>query len=545
MSSPVSAPSRNAPCHCGSGKRYKDCHGALRSTAAGWVERGLAQIKARDFDAAEASLREAQHLAPNDARVHANFGTLHVHWQRYADAEESLATALSLAPDEPYVLALLAHTRQCQCAWHGLSSLHGRIADTLDRGDAGSACDPFALLSMPLTAPQQLVAAQRYARSLGPLKPTGPSAFAVASGGRMRIGFVSADFRRHATAALMTEFWERIDRSRLEVFAYGIFARDKGRAGQRIERAFEHFDDLSNESVDGIARRIRNDRIDVLFDLNGYTRSAQPQIFALRPAPVQVNAIGFQGTLGAKWYDYILTDDFSMPERLAPFFTEAPLFMPHALYPSDTTRLAPGPPPSRAACGLPEHAFVFCCFNNAYKILPEVFAIWMRLLAAVPGSVLWLLETHQAAKENLRHEATLAGIDPSRLVFARLLGLEEHVSRNAAADLFIDTYPYGAHTTANDALLAGLPLLTRAGETLASRVAGSQLHAVGLPELVTESFADYEALALRLATQAGPLNSYRERLTVQRHSSPLFDMDRYARDFTDVVLRIEARHRTR
>jgi len=219
--------------------------------------------------------------------------------------------------------------------------------------------------------------------------------------------------------------------------------------------------------------------------------------------------------------------------------------MPHALYPSDTTRLAPGPPPSRAACGLPEHAFVFCCFNNAYKILPEVFAIWMRLLAAVPGSVLWLLETHQAAKENLRHEATLAGIDPSRLVFARLLGLEEHVSRNAAADLFIDTYPYGAHTTANDALLAGLPLLTRAGETLASRVAGSQLHAVGLPELVTESFADYEALALRLATQAGPLNSYRERLTVQRHSSPLFDMDRYARDFTDVVLRIEARHRTR
>ena len=191
------------------------------------------------------------------------------------------------------------------------------------------------------------------------------------------------------------------------------------------------------------------------------------------------------------------------------------------------------------------HAFVFCCFNNAYKILPEVFAIWMRLLAAVPGSVLWLLETHHTAKENLRREATLAGIDPNRLVFAPLLDLEEHVARNAAADLFLDTYPYGAHTTANDALLAGLPLLTRVGETLASRIAGSQLNALGLPGLVTESLADYEALARRLATQAEPLRSHRERLSAERRRSPLFDMDRYARDFTDAMQSIEARHRTR
>ena len=544
MNSAVSAPSRNAPCHCGSGKRYKDCHGALRSSAAGWVEHGLAQMKLRDFDAAEASLREAQHLAPNDARVHANLGTLYVHWQRYADAEACLATALTLAPDEPYVLALLAHTRQRQCAWDDLSSLHERIAYILDHGsEAGSACDPFPLLSMPITAQQQLVAAQRYARGLAPPEPIRPPA--VAPGGRMRIGFVSSDFRRHATAALMTEFWERVDRSRLELFAYGIFARDTGPVGERLERAFEHFADVSSEPVDRIARRIRNDRIDVLFDLNGYTRSAQPQIFALRPAPVQVNAIGFQGTLGAEWYDYIFTDGFSMPERLTRFFTEEPLYMPHMLYPSDTTRLAPGPPPSREVCGLPQHAFVFCCFNNAYKILPQVFAIWMRLLRAAPDSVLWLLETHAAAKLNLRREAALAGIDPSRLVFAPLVDLGEHVGRNAAADLFLDTYPYGAHTTANDALLAGLPLLTCVGETLASRIAGSQLHAIGLPELVTSSFADYEALALQLATQAGLLRSYRERLTVQRRKSPLFDTDRYARDFVDAMQRIEARHRPR
>jgi len=246
MSAAASSMSRNAPCHCGSGKRYKDCHGALRATATGWVERGLAQLKLRDFDAAETSLREAQHLAPNDARIHANLGTLYVHWQRYADAEASLAAALRLAPDEPYVLALLAHARQSQCAWRDLSSLHARIAEVLDRGgETGSACDPFALLSMPITAQQQLVAAQRYARGLEPSKPIRAPALAVTRADRIRIGFVSSDFRSHATAALMTEFWERLDRGRLEPFAYGIFARDTGRVGQRIERAFEHFVDVS------------------------------------------------------------------------------------------------------------------------------------------------------------------------------------------------------------------------------------------------------------------------------------------------------------
>jgi predicted O-linked N-acetylglucosamine transferase (SPINDLY family) len=281
----------------------------------------------------------------------------------------------------------------------------------------------------------------------------------------------------------------------------------------------------------------------ILFDLNGYTRNARPAIFALRPAPLQINAIGFQATLGTTWHDYILTDRFSLPESLQRFYTERALYMPHMLYPSDTTRLPAGPPPSRAACALPEHAFVFCCFNNTYKILPEVFAIWMRLLAAVRGSVLWLLETSAEAKQNLRQEATRAGIDAQRLLFAPRVGVGEHVARNAAADLFLDTYPYGAHTTANDALLAGLPLLTCVGETLVSRIAGSQLTAVGLPELITESFAEYEELALELARRPALLKSYRERLAANRDTTPLFDMARYARDFEDAMERIWAEHR--
>ena len=205
--------------------------------------------------------------------------------------------------------------------------------------------------------------------------------------------------------------------------------------------------------------------------------------------------------------------------------------MPHMAFPSDTTRLPPGPPPSRAACGLPERAFVFCCFSHSYKILPNVFAIWMRLLAAVPGSVLWLLHTNDEVVSNLRRESARAGVEPSRLVFAPIVKVAEHVARNAAADLFLDSFPYGAHTTANDALLAGLPVLTCAGETMVSRIAGSQLHAIGLPELIATSFPDYEALARRLATEDKVLPSLRQRLAANRHTYPLFDMTRYARDF--------------
>jgi predicted O-linked N-acetylglucosamine transferase (SPINDLY family) len=294
--------------------------------------------------------------------------------------------------------------------------------------------------------------------------------------------------------------------------------------------------------VPRIVQRIRADRIAILVDRNGYTLHSREGIFALRPAPVQVNCIGFPGTLGAKWYDYIFTDRFSLPERLQPFYAERPLYMPHMAFPSDTTRLPPGSPPSRAACGLPEDRFVFCCFNNAYKILPEVFALWMRLLHAVPDSVLWLLETSAEAKQNLRREAAAAGIAPPRLIFAPRVSVGEHVARNAAADLFLDTYPYGAHTTANDALLAGLPLVTCVGETLVSRIAGSQLTAIGLPELITTSFAEYEALALKLATEPALLQSYRARLAANRSTTPLFDMAGYARDFEDAMLRIWAEY---
>jgi predicted O-linked N-acetylglucosamine transferase (SPINDLY family) len=509
------------------------------------VERALAQMQARDYAGAEASLREAERLAPDDVRIQTNLGKLYVRQRRHVEAEVPLSRALALDPANGYALTLLAHIRQRRCAWAGLDQLHAQIQNLLDadRGDTPANFNPWVLMSMPTTPSQQLAATRSYARTLAVAQQPGLRAsVSYAPGERLRVGFVSSEFRPHARMALMLGLLERLGRQRLELFAYGTRPRDSGPVGARVERTFEHFADVSGGSPASVAARIGADRIGIVFDLDGYTGSTRAAIFAHRPAPIQVNAIGFQCTLGSGWHDYILTDRFSLPEHLQRFYSERPLYMPHMLYPSDATRRPEGLPPSRAACGLPERGMVFGCFNNSFKILPDLFAIWMRLLHAVPQSVFWLIDASAEAKANLRREAAAAGIDAQRLIFAPRVGGAEHLTRIAAADLFLDTYPYGAHTTANDALLVGLPLLTRAGDTLASRIAGSQLRAIGLPELVTPSFAQYERLARELATQPDLLAGYRKRLLANRDTTPLFDMPRYARDFEDAMLRIWDEH---
>ena len=398
---------------------------------------------------------------------------------------------------------------------------------------------PFYVLSMPLPIGCQLRAAERWAHALHATPAVPPAWPAIAPGERLRVAFVSANFRDHPTAHLSLEFWEKIDRSRLEMFAYSLGGDAADAFRHRAEAAFEHFVDVGSLAVEAIAQRIRDDRIAILFDRNGYTLNAREGIFAVRPAPVQINCIGYPGTLGAPWYDYIFTDRFSLPEHLTPFYSERPLYMPHMAFPSDTTRLPPGPPPSRAACGLPETGFVFCCFNNAYKILPDVFARMDAPARGGAGKRAVAARDRRRGQANLRREAQAAGVDPARLIFAPRLSVQAHVARNAAADLFLDTYPYGAHTTANDALLAGLPLLTCVGDTLVSRIAGSQLAAIGLPELITTSLADYEALALKLATAAAPAarpTASASPPTATR--SPLFDMARYARDFEHAMARV-------
>ena len=505
-----------------------------------WTRRGVAQQSSGRAAAAEASFREAAAHAPETR--HARIGSTRLQQGRYADADAPLSRALELEPQHGYALTMLAHARQTRCAWDGLDSLFEKLEHLLahNPGRRARAAPPFPLLAMPLSLQVQLKAATNWANEIGWKRAAEPATPrpAPVDGERLRIGFVSADFRGHAVAMLMTEFWERLDRGRFETFAYGIMPEDSGPIGQRIRKAFEHFADVSSDSAAAIAERIRDDRIAILFDLNGFTGDARAEIFAMRPASIQINMIGHPGTLGAEWYDYILVDRFLAPPAMQPYFTERFLEMPNALFPCDTTRAPKGPPPMRAECGLPEQGFVFCCFNGSYKILPPVFATWMRLLHAVPGSVLWLAETHTEATANLLREAERAGIASERLVFAPRVSSSEHIARCAVADLFLDTAPYGAGATANDALLAGLPIVTCAGDTLVSRICGSQLHAIGLPELVTTSLADYEALALRLAQHPSELAALRARLAANRSTTPLFDIARYTRDFEQLMLQL-------
>jgi predicted O-linked N-acetylglucosamine transferase (SPINDLY family) len=504
-----------------------------------WTARAVALGEVGRIADAEMSLREAARVEPENAQPQVDVGTLCMMQGKFDEAEAPFTRALELDPGNPYATVMRVHSRMQCCVWDGLDASLAQIAAAIEDPKSRPLYNavPFPLLALPLGAPIELAAARRWAGQIAATAAKYPleARRARGPGGRLRVGFVSSDFRDHPVAYLLIECCERIDRTRIETFAYGLTPQDTTGFGRRVVRAFDRFIDCSGEAAEQTARRIAADGIDLLIDLNGYTTHSRSEIFALKPAPVQIGWLGYLGTLGAPWYDYVLTDRFAAPAELQRFFSERFLYLPDCYCPSDTQRPIAPVAPTRAACGLPEHGFVFCCFNHCYKILPELFAVWMRLLAQVPGSVLWLAPANAIAGANLRREAAARGIDPERLVFAPRVSLPEHLARHVHADLFLDTTPYNAGTTANDALFMGVPVLTCAGATLASRVAGSQLHAIGLPELVTTCLADYQALALELATVPQRLASLRQRLTANRHTQPLFDMARFTRALDDLL----------
>jgi len=325
----------------------------------------------------------------------------------------------------------------------------------------------------------------------------------------------------------MAELFERHDRTRFEIIAYSLGRDDRSEMRYRLGKAFDRFVDLHDLGDMQAAQRIHADQIDILVELKGYTQHARSEIAAFRPAPIQVNFLGYPGTMGADFIDYIIADPVTLPMDQQAFYDERIVHLPDCYQPNDSRRRTADKTPSRAECGLPERGFVFCCFNNSYKITPKFFAIWMRLLAAVPGSVLWLFDANELVRGNLGNEARKAGVDPRRLVFAPRTGVAEHLARQRLADLFLDTLPYDAHTTTSDALWVGLPVVTILGEAFAGRVAASLLHAVGLAELVTHSLAEYEALALRLAIEPMLLAGVRRKLNANRLTHPLFDCARY------------------
>ena len=349
------------------------------------------------------------------------------------------------------------------------------------------------------------------------------------AGQPLRIGYFSSDFCNHAVAAQLSQLLVEHDRQVVEVIAFSFMARPDDPMQQRIISAVDRFEDVSQLSDREVAALSRELGVDIAVDLNGYTSKSRPTVFALGCAPVQVAYLGYAGTTGAPYMDYLIADRVVIPEESRQHYSEQIVYLPDSFMVNDNTRVRSERQFTRAELGLPEQGFVFRCYNNSYKILPEVFDCWMRLLQQLPGSVLWLLDENPTATANLKREAQQRGVDPARLVFSGRIEMAEHFARNRVADLFLDTFPYTAHSTACDALWSGLPVLTRMGESFASRVAGSLLTAMNLPELITHSLAEYEVRALHLAQHPQELAALRERLIANRDSGPLFDTARFAR----------------
>jgi protein O-GlcNAc transferase len=538
-------------------------HAAARNNLA------LILSEAGELSAAEVLQRQAVGLWPDYAEGHNNLGALLLDQGRPQDALDALRAALKLKPDYPEAylnmgnalrelgslaeaidayrraielrptyaeaLAQLVYHRARACDWTDAATAEATLLSAVRQNAAR--IPPFMLIPTAATAADQLICARKWVEHFAVPAQQVFQHYAVPRAGRLRIGYLSSDFHDHATAYLIAELIERHDRERFEIHGYSYGPDPGGAMRARLVSAFDRFTDIDALSHRDAAARIRADDIDILVDLKGHTHRARPKILAFRPAPVQVNYLGFPGTMGAPFIDYIVADDCIVPRERQTQYAEKLAYLPDCYQPNDTRREIAAAP-SRAECSLPAQGLVFCAFNNSFKITPAFFAVWMRLLHQVPGSVLWLLESNALVRRNLTAAAAAAGVDPGRLVFAPMLPHGQHLARHRQADLFLDTLPCNAHTTASDALWAGLPVLTCAGETFAGRVAGSIVRAAGLAEMVTNSPRDYEAKALELARDPARLPAIRSRLGAGRASLPLFDMAKRACDLEALYARM-------
>ena len=482
---------------------------------------GTALLAEGRADEARAAFERALAERPDFPEAFYNLGNARRELGNLSGAIAAYSNALRLRPDYPDAFSQLLYHRAQACEWDDYEADQEKLVDMVRRGVR---VPPFYLLSTSASASDQLFCAQYWIK---PIKPPREAVFhhgASFERRRIRLGYLSGDFHQHATAQLMAELFECHDRDRVEVLAYSYGPNDHSPMRARLDRAFDRFVDIRAMSDRKAAELMHADKVDILVDLKGYTHRARPAISAHRPAAVQVSYLGYPATMGADFIDYIIVDPFVVPTNQQPFFSEKLVHLPGSYQVNDRRREVAGPRTSRQDCGLPSEGMVLCSFNNSYKISPVFFDIWMRLLRSIPGSVLWLLEANELVKDNLRSEAGKRGVESDRLIFAPVVPSPEHLGRHWHADLFLDTLPCNAHTTASDALWAGLPVLTCCGDTFAGRVAGSLLMAIGMPELVTGSLEEYEQTALALALAPERLTALRQKLASNRNASALFNL---------------------
>ena len=465
-------------------------------------------------------------FTPNHVEALVNRGTLCVRLGRYADAVANFERAAVLDPGHPKAFNAMLELALGACDWNLVDKLSVQAAR---RVDAGAPVDPFLMLLCSDQPALHLKCAALHLQTILPVLPQPQGRRKRYSHDKIRLAYLSADFHAHATARLIAELIELHDRTQFEIICVSYGPDDNSPMRARLTRAFDHFHDVRAMSDKQVAELLQNRKVDIAVDLKGYTTDSRPGILAYRPAPIQVSFIGYGSTMAAPFIDYILADNTVLPLEQQTFYVEQIVRLPNSYQVNDTKTKIADETPTRQDCGLPDHGFVFCCFNNTNKITRALFDRWCRLLANVENSVLWLLGDSLDAELNLRREALARGLAPTRLIFARKLPLAEHLARHRLADLFLDTLPYNAHTTASDALWAGLPVLTCTGGAFPGRVASSLLLAAGLPELVTSNLDDYERLASRLASDADLRSDLREKLLRNRLHCPLFDAPRFCR----------------
>jgi predicted O-linked N-acetylglucosamine transferase (SPINDLY family) len=530
-------------------KRYKEalvCYDKALAlapdNATSWNNRGSAMLPLKEEEAALPFFEKALQLNPADADAWANRASAYSALRRYAQASTDSDRALALAPDLNFAARVGIHARLHACDWARREADKARVTADLRAGarvinvlDHRGLCDSEeeCLLAARLWSaeeyppqPHPLWRGERYAHD------------------KIRLAYISTDLRTHAVGSLIVGCFEHHDKERFEMTAISLSAGDGSETRRRMEAAFDHFIDVQSMNDEAVAALLREREIDIAVDLNGYTGDARSGILAHRPAPVQVNYLGYPGTMGAPYIDYIIADPTVIPLAHRIHYSEQVVYLPYAYQANDRKRRIAQATPTREEAGLPRTGFVFACFNNTHKIGPEMFDIWMRLLRDVNDSVLWLFEDNAQAAQNLKREAAARGVDARRLVFAPRVMPPDHLARTRLADLFLDTLPYNAHTTASDALWMGLPVLTCPGQTFPSRVATSLLRAIGMDELVTSSLGEYETVARDLALDGHRLAAIKAKLLENRDTKPMFDTAQFTRYLESAYRGMWERQRT-
>jgi protein O-GlcNAc transferase len=467
-------------------------------------------------------------------------GGLLAELQRHTEAFTAYDTAFALKPDFSTAEGSRLFAKMQLCDWKSLDQEIGHLTSSIR--SRKNNCPVFAFLVISTSPKDQLDYARSWSAMAHPAssKPTWRGE--IYNHDRIRVAYVSSDFHEHATSYLIANLFECHDQSRFEITAISTGPDDNSDMRRRLVRALPRFVDGRELSDTELALQIRQAEIDILVDLKGFTQNSRAGIFARRPAPVQVNYLGYPGTMGVEYIDYLIADRTVIPETDKDYYTEKIVYLPNSYQVNDTKRSISSRGIMRAECGLPVEGFVFCCFNNNYKILPAVFDSWMKILKQVGGSVLWLLGDNPTVAANLRREAAARGVDPERLIFASRMLLPDHLERHRLADLFLDTLPYNAHTTASDALWTELPVLSQIGSTFAGRVSASLLNAIGAPELIVATPEAYERLAIDLASNPKLLAAIKQKLAANRLVAPLFDTQRFARHIEAAYTQMHQRH---